>query len=138
MLLLNLLIAIAVVAICYPLGFLFVIPGKSALFTELITVAVLPVLTGEARFVSLLKIWGIVLIGNITGVFSFSLILSTLPANMHIITPDVYHYIAGNIINYERYNIAGSSILASGLIGLPGCITVLQCCRSNDRRYHAY
>ena len=110
-------------AICYPLGFLFVILGKSELFTEHTTVAVLPVLTGQTRFVSLLKIWGIVLVGNLTGVFLFSLILSTLPVNMNIIKPEAYHYIAINIIQYRWYNIAGSSILAGWLMGLLGWLT---------------
>ena len=107
-------------AICYPLGFLFVILGKSELFTEHTTVAVLPVFTGKTRFTSLLKIWGIVLAGNIVGVFLFSLILSTLPVNMDIIKPEAYHYIASHILDYSWYNIAGSSILAGWLMGLLG------------------
>ncbi len=107
-------------AICYPLGFLFVILGKSELFTEHTTVAVLPVLSGEIRFTSLLKLWGIVLAGNITGAFLFSVILSTLPVNMNIISTEAYHYIASNILDYRWYNIAGSSVLAGWLMGLLG------------------
>lgn len=107
-------------AICYPLGFLFVILGKSELFTEHTTVAVLPVLTGEIKFASLLKIWGIILTGNIAGCFLFSLLLSTLPVNMAIVKPEAYHFIASSILNYRWYNILGSSILAGWLMGLLG------------------
>ncbi len=107
-------------AICYPLGFLFVILGKSELFTEHTTVAVLPVLTGQIAFPSLLKLWSLVLMGNFAGVFLFSLLLSTLPVNMHIILPEAYLHIATNILDYRWYNIVGSSLLAGWLMGLLG------------------
>lgn len=107
-------------AICYPLGFLFVILGKSELFTEHTTVAVLPVLTRQVPFSSLMKVWGIVLTGNLTGVILFSLMLSVLPVNMDIIDPEAYHHIAERMLKYDWYNIAGSSILAGWLMGLLG------------------
>jgi len=110
-------------AICYPLGFLFVILGKSELFTEHTTVAVLPALTNRSSFKSLLRIWGIVLSGNVIGVAIFSLILSTLPVSMNIISKDAFHYIAQNLIKYRWYNIAGSAVLAGWLMGLLGWLT---------------
>lgn len=110
-------------AICYPLGFLFVIIGKSELFTEHTTVAVLPILAKSARLISLLRIWGIVLIANLAGLFIFCCILATLPLHMEIIKPDAYDHIATKVINYKWYNIAGSAVLAGWLMGLLGWLT---------------
>jgi formate/nitrite transporter FocA (FNT family) len=107
-------------AISYPLGFLFVIVGKSELFTEHTTIAVLPILAKKAGLTSLMRIWGIVLIANVGGLFIFCCILATLPVNMQIIEPDAYHHIASQVINYRWYNIAGSAVLAGWLMGLLG------------------
>ena len=115
-------------AICYPLGFLFVILGKSELFTEHTTVAVLPTITNKSSFTSLLRIWAIVLGGNIIGVFIFSVILSVLPVSMNIITPEAYHHIAETLLKYKWYSIVGSAVLAGWLMGLLGWLTT----SSND------
>jgi formate/nitrite transporter FocA (FNT family) len=107
-------------AICYPLGFLFVIVGKSELFTEHTTIAVLPILAKSASLGSLFRIWGIVLIGNLVGLFIFCCILVTLPVGMEIIKPEAYDHIASQVIHYKWYNIAGSAVLAGWLMGLLG------------------
>ena len=106
--------------ICYPLGFLFVILGKSEFFTEHTTVAVLPVLAKSVGLSSLFRIWSIVLIGNLIGLFIFSCILSTLPVSMEIIKPEAFENIALKVIKFKWYNIAGSAILAGWLMGLLG------------------
>ena len=41
--------------------------GRSALFTEQSTSAVLPVLAGRASLVQLARLWILVLIGNVVG-----------------------------------------------------------------------
>jgi len=112
-----------ILAICYPLGFIFVILGKSELFTEHTTVAVLPILAKSASFGSLFRIWGIVLLANLVGLFIFCCILATLPINMEIIKPEGYDHIASKVIHYKWYNIAGSAVLAGWLMGLLGWLT---------------
>jgi formate/nitrite transporter FocA (FNT family) len=112
-----------ILAICYPLGFLFVIIGKSELFTEHTTVAVLPILAKSASFSSLFRIWGIVLLANLAGLFIFCCILATLPVNMEIIKPEAYDHIASKVIHHKWYNIAGSAVLAGWLMGLLGWLT---------------
>lgn len=111
-------------AICYPLGFIFVIIGKSELFTEHTTVAVLPTIAKESSFTSLLRLWGIVLSGNLIGVTVFSFILASLPINMGIVNHGAYGYIASTIIDFRWYNIAGSAVLAGWLMGLLGWLIV--------------
>jgi formate/nitrite transporter FocA (FNT family) len=107
-------------AIGYPLGFLFVILGRSELFTEHTTVAVLPVITGKSSVEKLLRLWGLLILGNLIGVFIFSLILVTLPVNMGIIDTRAYEDIATRILRHKWYNILGSATLAGWLMGLLG------------------
>jgi len=55
------------IALAYPLGFVVCIMSGSELFTEHTATAVYPVLDGKARVGALLRLWGIVLFGNIAG-----------------------------------------------------------------------
>jgi formate/nitrite transporter FocA (FNT family) len=72
-------------ALAYPLGFIFVVIGKSELFTEHTTLAVIPVLNKNAGIRSLLTLWIVVYAGNLLGGFFFSWILSILPAKLDIV-----------------------------------------------------
>jgi formate/nitrite transporter FocA (FNT family) len=62
----------------YPLGFLLVILSRQQLFTENIMTAVLPVMTepGVENFRRFLRLWSVVLAGNVVGVtlFAFGLL----------------------------------------------------------------
>ena len=107
-----------VLAISYPLGFLFVIIGREELFTEQTTIAVIPVLGRKQKFVSLLRLWGIVLLGNLAGCLIFSYILATLPIRMNIIQPEAFEFIAHKIPNYSWSSLLGSAIFAGWLMGL--------------------
>jgi len=54
-------------ATVYSIGFVFIIPGRSELFTEHTTLAVIPVLGGQASPRQLARLWGLVYVGNIVG-----------------------------------------------------------------------
>lgn len=105
-------------ALSYPLGFLFVIIGREELFTEQTTIAVIPVLSGKKGFKSLFRLWGIVLSGNLIGCFIFGFILSTLPVEMQIIKPEAYQHIAERIPHYNWTSLFGSAVFAGWLMGL--------------------
>ncbi len=49
----------------YPVGFILVILGKSALFTEQTPLLALPVLNGQRSLLEMLRIWGLVITGNV-------------------------------------------------------------------------
>ncbi|MGO1584792.1 MAG: formate/nitrite transporter family protein [Mesonia sp.] len=49
--------------LAYPLGFVLVIMGKSALFTEQTLVLALPVLNRQRSFLEMLNVWGWVILG---------------------------------------------------------------------------
>ncbi|NBC82228.1 MAG: formate/nitrite transporter family protein [Bacteroidetes bacterium] len=105
-------------ALAYPLGFIFVILGKSELFTEHTTLAVIPVLNRRASLPSLLRLWLVIFIGNIIGGLAFSYILSVLPVKMNIIETNVLIELAHDYINHNAYIILGSGMLAGWLMGL--------------------
>ncbi|MEO7835918.1 MAG: formate/nitrite transporter family protein, partial [Ginsengibacter sp.] len=73
------------VANMYPIGFIFVVLGRSELFTEHTTLAVLPVLQGLASVKKLLRLWIIVYFSNIVGGLIFALILAYFANSLHFI-----------------------------------------------------
>lgn len=105
-------------AMAYPLGFIFVVIGKSELFTEHTTLAVIPVLNKNATLKSLLILWGIVYAGNLLGGFVFSYILSILPEELSVIEYDAFEKLAEKLIDYPWSIILLSGILAGWLMGL--------------------
>jgi formate-nitrite transporter family protein len=65
-------------AALYPLGFILVIIGRSQLFTENTLDPVIPVLdepTGD-KLLKMLRLWGLVLLGNMLGAVAFALLFA--------------------------------------------------------------
>jgi len=54
-------------ASAYAFGFVLVVLGRTELFTEHTTLAVLPVLDNQASLGSLARFWGLIYVGNIVG-----------------------------------------------------------------------
>jgi len=105
-------------AIAYPLGFIFVIIGRSELFTEHTTLAVIPVLNRNATLKSLLILWGIVYVGNLTGGYLFGFIMSLIPGRMGILDQASFEFLALKLTEHPWEIILGSGILAGWLMGL--------------------
>lgn len=105
-------------AMAYPIGFVFVVIGRSELFTEHTTLAILPVLRRSQKWPGLLRLWGIVLSGNLLGGFVFSVILATLPVGMKIIDLSTYEALALQIVRFHWSYLLGSATLAGWLMGL--------------------
>jgi formate/nitrite transporter FocA (FNT family) len=68
----------AAASAAYPLGFLFVVIGRSELFTENTLEPVIPLLhTRSLRtLTSMLRLWGILLFGNLVGALLIALVLA--------------------------------------------------------------
>ncbi|MCU4158280.1 formate/nitrite transporter family protein [Carboxylicivirga sp. A043] len=105
-------------AIAYPLGFIFVVIGKSELFTEHTSLAVIPVLSKDATIKSLLILWGVVYLGNLLGGYIFGYILSVLPERLNAINNGAFYGLAKKLIHHPWHIILGSGILAGWLMGL--------------------
>lgn len=105
-------------AIAYPLGFIFVVLGRSELFTEHTTLAVIPVLNRNATIKSLLVLWVVIYAGNLVGGYFFSLIMAVIPERLDAIERGAFYGLAIKLIDHPWYIIAGSGILAGWLMGL--------------------
>lgn len=107
-----------IVAMMYPLGFIFVVLGRSELFTEHTTLAVLPVLQKLSTFPKLFRLWGTVYLANILGGTLFGLILSYFANKIHVLSPWALNEISDKITAYGWQATLLSAILAGWLMGL--------------------
>lgn len=106
------------VANMYPLGFMFVVLGRSELFTEHTTLAVLPVLQGLAPIKRLLRIWGIVYFSNIAGGLIFALIMNYFATSLHFLQSWALVKISEDLISHSWMALFLSAALAGWLMGL--------------------
>ncbi|WP_040242373.1 formate/nitrite transporter family protein [Chromohalobacter japonicus] len=96
----------------YTIGFLVVILARQQLFTENTVTAVLPVMSTPRimQFLKLLKLWGVVLIGNLVGVAISAYAILYMPlfdAETHKAFLSLGHHILEN---------TGSQMFAKGII----------------------
>ncbi len=106
------------IAFCYPLGFLFVIIGRSELFTEHTTLAIFPVLNGDETIKNLFILWAIVYVGNIIGGCIFSYLAVFVGQEMILIKPDTFYELAHKLTDYKWHVILVSGIFAGWMMGL--------------------
>ncbi len=102
----------------YPFGFVLVILGKSALFTEQTSVLALPVLNRQRSILDLLKIWGIVIVGNILGGNFFVLFIGSLAPEMNLFDTDTMVAVGIHILDHKPLTLFLSAIAAGWLMGL--------------------
>jgi formate-nitrite transporter family protein len=83
----------AAAAAAYPLGFIFVIMARSELFTENTLTPVLPLLHRRDRvtLVKMLRVWGLLLAGNLTGTLLFSWVMARTPAIAEPLRMEMLH-----------------------------------------------
>lgn len=105
-------------AFAYPIGFIFVILGRSELFTEHTNLAVLPVLNKSARVINLLELWGIIFVGNLIGGYLFGIILSQMGPEMGVVSKESLYYFADKMVKYNWWLTLGSATFAGWLMGL--------------------
>lgn len=105
-------------SVVYPVGFVLVILGKSALFTEQTSVLTLPVLNGQRSFFELLRVWALVILGNILGGMFFAFFIGNLAPKMNLFTTDTMVAVGRHVLNYEWWVILFSAITAGWLMGL--------------------
>jgi len=105
-------------SIVYPVGFIMVIVGKSALFTEQTSILVLPVLNDQRSIWQLLRIWMDVILGNIIGGMIFVFFIGFLAPEMNLFTHQVMADIGNHVLNYSSVVIFLSAVTAGWLMGL--------------------
>lgn len=106
------------VANMYSVGFIFVVLGRSELFTEQTTLAVLPVLSGHASARALGRLWSIVYVANLLGGAIFALLAVLTGPTLGAIEPQAFGEIARRMTQHPAGAIFLSGILAGWLMGL--------------------
>jgi len=109
---------VLMMALVYPIGYIFVIIGRSELFTEHTTLATLPVMNGQATISSLAKMWLIIYAGNLTGGYIFGSISLVFNNEMHIIGKDFFYFVSEKMVKYSVSATLISSIMAGWLMGM--------------------
>ncbi len=105
-------------ALVYPIGYIFVIIGRSELFTEHTTLATLPVMNGQATWGSLAKLWLIVYAGNLAGGYLFGSISLVFNGEMHLIGKDFFYFVSEKMLKYSVGATLISGIMAGWLMGM--------------------
>ncbi|WP_343749204.1 formate/nitrite transporter family protein [Halarchaeum salinum] len=106
------------VANAYAIGFVFVVLGRSELFTEHTTLAVLPVLDGRSTFASLARLWGLVYVGNVVGASIFAAAMVWLAPAYGIINYGVFAELAAPLLHHSAPVVFAGAVLAGWLMGL--------------------
>lgn len=102
----------------YPVGFIMVILGKSILFTEQTSLLTLPVLNNERSLRSLLKMWGLVILGNLFGGYLMALLIIWIGPKLGVFELSAVDAIAEHVTSYTPLVVFTSAVLAGWLMGL--------------------
>ncbi len=106
------------VANMYAIGFIFVVLGRSELFTEQTTLGVLPVLNRQGSVAALGRTWGIVYLANLIGAALFAWLAVLVGPALGVVESGIFGEIAGSMTKHPAGVILLSGILAGWLMGL--------------------
>ncbi|WP_320158591.1 formate/nitrite transporter family protein [Psychrobacter sp. NZS113] len=110
--------AMVLSSLLYPIGFIIVVIGQSLLFTEQTSLLSLPVLNKIEPLHKLLRLWGIVIAGNIVGGCLFAALMVGLGLHMHLFTDHAIDVYAEHILGFAWWVIFGSAVLAGWMMGV--------------------
>lgn len=110
--------AIVLSSLLYPIGFIIVVIGQSLLFTEQTSLLSLPVLNGIEPLRKLLRLWGIVIAGNLVGGCLFAGLMIGLGINMQLFAVADINAYAEHVLGFKWWVIFGSAVLAGWMMGV--------------------
>jgi formate/nitrite transporter FocA (FNT family) len=113
------------VAGAYAIGFVLVIMGRTLLFTEYTTIALLPALTGAARPGALLRFWALVYVANLVGGGLIALAIAKMGPGLGVIDIDRMAAFAHALIDPAAPFILLSAVLAGWLMGVLSWLVVV-------------
>ncbi|HLY66502.1 MAG TPA: formate/nitrite transporter family protein, partial [Chloroflexota bacterium] len=106
------------VANMYAVGFIFVVLGRSELFTEQTTLAVLPVLNRQATLSGLARLWAVVYVANLLGTAAFAALAVVIGPALGVIDQRAFGDLARTLTEHPGPIMFGSAVLAAWLMGL--------------------
>ena len=110
--------ALVLASLLYPIGFIIVVIGQSLLFTEQTSLLSLPVLNGIEPLTKLLRLWGIVIAGNVVGGCLFAALMIGLGLNMQLFSASDIDTYAEHVLGFRWWVIFGSAVLAGWMMGV--------------------
>ncbi len=105
-------------AMVYAIGFIIVILGRSELFTEHTTLAVLPLLSGRTTISRVARLWSLVYVGNLVGAAAFAAAGAPLGVGLGLFTPDDVARMSHHLTDFSALVIFGSAVAAGWMMGL--------------------
>lgn len=102
----------------YSVGFIFVVLGRSELFTEHTTLAVLPVLDRQTSLMSLGRLWGLVYVGNLVGSAVFAAFAVFVATRLGVADTHAFVELAMRMVDHDLLTIIVAGVLAGWLMGL--------------------
>jgi formate/nitrite transporter FocA (FNT family) len=99
-------------------GFIVVVLGRSELFTEQTTLAILPLLAGKSSLIEVARLWIVVYVGNILGAAICAYLIVVIGVANRDVTVDAFHRVASNIVDHRAWVILLSGVIAGWLMGL--------------------
>ncbi len=105
-------------AAMYSFGFIIVILGRSELFTEQTTLAVLPLLSGRTTPWKVARLWGLVYTSNLLGIAAAAFFITQIGPELGVIDKRVFGEIAHRVVDHPGWLILCSAGLAGWLMGL--------------------
>ena len=106
------------IANAYTVGFVFVILGRSELFTEHTTLAVIPVLDRRRSVAALSRTWGVIYAGNLIGGVIFAGFAAIVGPEFGIFETAVLGEVVAPYVTHSTLGLFGGAILAGWLMGL--------------------
>ena len=106
------------VANMYSFGFILVVVGRSELFTEQTSLAVMPVLSGYASPWMVGRLWGVIWIANLIGAAAFAFLAVLIGIPLGAFSVETLGAISTRVVEHPGWVIMLSGILAGWLMGL--------------------
>ncbi|NBC11182.1 MAG: formate/nitrite transporter family protein [Planctomycetes bacterium] len=103
-------------AVVYPIGFIICIMASTELFTEHTATAVYPALDRRVGPLALLRVWTVVLIGNLMGAIASAGLLAM--AEPVVGAAEGYRQVGQHLVSFGFWPLLGSAILAGWLMAL--------------------
>ncbi len=105
-------------AVVYAIGFIIVIIGRSELFTEHTTLAVLPLLSGRTTVRRIARLWSLVYVGNLVGATGFAAFGAPLGVSLGLFMPADVARMSHHLTDFSAVVIFGSAVAAGWMMGL--------------------
>lgn len=106
------------VANMYSVGFIFVIVGRSELFTEHTSRAMFPVLARQASWSALARLWSLVYVGNLVGTAAFAAIVAFAGPPLELVDSAALLQMGRPLVERAWWLTLISAALAGWLMGL--------------------